>query len=262
MAQAETCFKRALELNPGLAIAHSLYAQLEVDLGRAKDAMIRLLEWTKKRSADPQVFAGLVHACRYCGLLEASVAAHEQAQRLDPHVPTSVLHTFWAMGEYARGLEVAKGTTDSVTALFFLSMGRKEEAIATLRMDEERFVHTNLRLITGALLALAEGNREKCVRTAEQLAALKTPDPERRFYTAVILAAVGETATALSVLNRALDEGFACFPALARTPWLDSLRAEPLFMAMLHKVEQRHRDAFAAFLQAGGDQVVGIALGR
>jgi len=35
--------KRALELNPDLAIAHKLYAQLDVDRGRAQKAMERLL---------------------------------------------------------------------------------------------------------------------------------------------------------------------------------------------------------------------------
>jgi hypothetical protein len=173
-----------------------------------------------------------------------------------------VLHTYWAIGDYSRALEVAKATSDPITGLILISMGRKEEAIAPLRLDEERFAHTNLRLISSALRALAEGNREESIRTLEKLAALKTPDPERRFYSALFLAAVGETGMALSVLNRALEEGFSCFPAMARTPWLDSLRAEPLFMAMLHKVEQRHRDAFAAFLQAGGDHVLGVTLGR
>src|SRR5215471_8664687 len=33
--RAEAAFRRALELNPDLALAHKLYAQLEVDLGRA-----------------------------------------------------------------------------------------------------------------------------------------------------------------------------------------------------------------------------------
>ena len=33
---------------------------------------------------DPELFAGLVHACRYCGLFEQSIAAHAEARRLDP----------------------------------------------------------------------------------------------------------------------------------------------------------------------------------
>jgi tetratricopeptide (TPR) repeat protein len=80
--RAEVAFRRALEINPELPIAHKLYAQLEVDLGRAPDAMARLLECAK--SADPELFAGLVSTCRYCGLLDASAAADDKAKRLEP----------------------------------------------------------------------------------------------------------------------------------------------------------------------------------
>ena len=41
--------KRALELNPDLPLAHKLFAQLEVDLGRAHDAMARLIERAQTR---------------------------------------------------------------------------------------------------------------------------------------------------------------------------------------------------------------------
>ena len=56
--RAEAAFRRALELNADLPIAHKLYAQFEVDRGRAHDAMMRLV--SRARSADPELFAGLV----------------------------------------------------------------------------------------------------------------------------------------------------------------------------------------------------------
>jgi TolB-like protein len=96
--RAEVAFRRALELNPDLPLAHKLYAQLEVDLGRAADAMVRLLG--RARSADPELFAGLVSACRYCGLLEASAAAEAKARRLDPLVRTSIVHTWFLLGDH------------------------------------------------------------------------------------------------------------------------------------------------------------------
>jgi len=54
--RAEKAFRRALELNGDLAIAHKLYAQFEVDLGRAHDAMVRLVG--RARCADPELYAG------------------------------------------------------------------------------------------------------------------------------------------------------------------------------------------------------------
>src|SRR5438046_1088672 len=69
LERAEAAFRQALDLNPDLAIAHKFYAQLEVDLGRAGDAMSRLVPHAHG-AADPEVFAGLVSPLRYSGLLE------------------------------------------------------------------------------------------------------------------------------------------------------------------------------------------------
>ena len=82
---AEAALRRALELNPDLPIAHKLLAQLEVDAGRAQDAMSRLI--LRAQIADPELLAGLVSTCRYCGLLDASVAAHGRAVSLEPRIP-------------------------------------------------------------------------------------------------------------------------------------------------------------------------------
>ena len=65
LARAEDAFARALELNPDLSLAHNLSTYLEVELGRARLSMTRLLARATIRSTDPELFAGLVQACRY-----------------------------------------------------------------------------------------------------------------------------------------------------------------------------------------------------
>ena len=75
LERAESAFKRALELNPELSSAHNLYAQLEIDLGRAREAMVRLIGRARVRGNDPETFVALGTACRYAGLLPASIAA-------------------------------------------------------------------------------------------------------------------------------------------------------------------------------------------
>jgi TolB-like protein len=98
--RAAAAFKRALEINPDHPPAHKFYAQLELDFGHAEAAMVRLLE--RSRSADLELFAGLVSGCRYCGLLDASMAADARARRLDPKVTTSVVHTWFVRGDHVR----------------------------------------------------------------------------------------------------------------------------------------------------------------
>ena len=99
LARAEQASKQSLAVNPDLSIGHSLYAQLMIDLGRAHEAMRLLLDRTAKHPTDPELYAGLVHALRYCGLLDASVAAHRRARQLDPTIATSIHHTWWMLGE-------------------------------------------------------------------------------------------------------------------------------------------------------------------
>jgi hypothetical protein len=66
------------------------YAQLDMEMGRSRDALVRLLERAVPKPSDPYLLAGLVQAGRYCGLVDVSIAAHEQARRLDPQIPTGV----------------------------------------------------------------------------------------------------------------------------------------------------------------------------
>ena len=104
---AESAFQRALDLNGDLPLAHSQYAFLEAELGRAKDAVARLLRCAQTGSASPDLFVALVLCCRFCGLLEASVKAHERARKLDPQIATSVSHTHYQLGDYDSALRDA-----------------------------------------------------------------------------------------------------------------------------------------------------------
>ena len=67
IAQAESALQRALELDPDSGPAHYYRAQLEIDTGRPDEALMRLVKRAAARHVEPQVYAGLVHACRYCG---------------------------------------------------------------------------------------------------------------------------------------------------------------------------------------------------
>jgi hypothetical protein len=72
LAESEAALSRALALNPDLSGAHFYYAQLEADMGKAEDGMVRLLRRARGGRAEPEILAGLLHTCRYCGLLGAA----------------------------------------------------------------------------------------------------------------------------------------------------------------------------------------------
>jgi tetratricopeptide (TPR) repeat protein len=254
---AEAALKRALELNPDLSVAHKVYAQLEVDLGHGREAMTRLLARARLGSADQELFVGLSQACRYCGLLKASVAAHERARRLDPHMPTGVAHTFWMMADYERALEIVNESTDAIEGLILASLGRTDEAIAALKREHPRFAGTVMgTFLTGVRLALERRGPE----LRDLVAPLRQTgfrDPEGTFYIAMFLFVGGEVDEGFEWLQLSVDRGFACYPALVRTPWLDPYRTDSRFRDLFEVVEARHVAARAAYVDAGGERILG-----
>ena len=167
-------------------------------------------EGGQKRS---RVVAGLVHVCRYCGLLEASIAAHEHAVKLDPTVRTSVCHTYFMLGDYRQALETSKEVLGSIGPLALISLGRDREAVALGRRMERSSI----------------------------------PLPLVRCF-----AHFSDRGRGITILARAVNEGFFCYPALTRDPWLHSLRANPEFQVILQRAQERHAKAVRAFVEAEG----------
>lgn len=257
---ARDAFVRAFEIHPDLPLAHNLYTHLEVELGGATDAMLRLLDRARLGPGDAELFAGLVHACRYCGLLDAAVAAHAQAWRLDPQIRTGIAHAYWCLGEYEKAIASDLERPALVTALSLAAMGRHAEAVAQFKAMERLDLPATMAHFMTAMRATLEGKRAESVDAAEEMLRGPLPsDPCPRFYVARVLARVGDTDRALINLKTTVDSGFFCYPILARDPWLDPLRGFPEFAAILQRASTKQRNAAAAFLQAGGDVVLGMA---
>ena len=254
--RAEAAFRRALELNPDLTMAHKLYAQLEVDLGRARDAMARLIE--RAQSADPELLAGLVSACRYCGLLDASAAAHARALDLEPRIRTSVGHTWFLQGDHARVATVKVAEYPYIVPLSLAALGRREEALSVLR-GLEQTTRTRLGDFIVAARTLLEGNAAESIAAVGRVVASDFRDPEGLFYLSRHLAHLNEVGPALDLLERVVAGGFFCFPAMAHDPWLDSVRKKPAFTKLLRQAETQHREASAVFARLRGEKVLGVA---
>lgn len=249
---AEAAFERALAINPDLPVAHNLYAALEVELGRAQDAMVRLLARAQLSGGDPQIFAGLVHTCRFCGLLEASLAAHRRARQLDPAATTSVAHTYYMLGDYESVLAETFADIGYIAPLALASMARTEEAINLLREREHGTGDHSVRHYLASLRALLEGKPEESLRFSEEATA-NLRDPEALHYQVRQLAFLGIAERAATEFRGVVDAGFFCFPFFARDSWLQSLRDRHDFQNALNLAEARHHEASQAFREAGGE---------
>jgi serine/threonine protein kinase len=256
LARADEAFRRALELAPDLPLAHKVYAHREAEVGRARDAMVRLLGLARSSRNDPEVFAGLVHACRYCGLLEASEAAHREARRLDPHISTSVVYTLWASGQMERVVAETSDAGDfELRTMALETLGRLADARRTLQVTPSSAASPMFRRILVALEALLDGRPEAAAAFAE-LTASHT-DPEAVFVYGVCQARIGQDAAALATLTMALEGGFTTPSVLRRHPWLASLQGRPEMDALVTRADAARAEAERAYRDAGGPELLG-----
>ena len=256
--QAQAAFTRALTLNPDLPVAHNLYTNLEVELGQAEAAMLRLVRRAHDHTGDPELFAGLVQACRYCGLLEPSIAAYERARRLDPHIRTSVAHAYLAVGEYEQSIATNVEDQPVLTAYALDALGRTADAAALLQEIDKQTLPKLYRMYVRGTLRIFEGKWPEALESFRTLfAGTSMRDPCGWYYAGRSLAYVGQQDMAFECLQRSVSGGFFCFPWLTRDPWIDGLRHRPEFRALLADAETRHRRAADAFLRAGGDRLLG-----
>ncbi|HET7292869.1 MAG TPA: protein kinase [Vicinamibacteria bacterium] len=261
-ARAEEAFRRALELSPDLATAHKLYAHLEAERGESRHAVKRLIDLAGRSRNDPELFAGLVLACRYAGLHEASVAAHREARRLDPRAATSIVYTHMVTAEYddaIRELDDTYGVEARFQAL--LLAGRRDEAREQARAFDHRpdSLPPTLRAFQETLRALAGDDRDACVEALERANA-SHPDPEAHYLFAVQLARLGRTQRGLTILRQCLDEGYVLPKALAREPGFTDLANDPAFEDLLLAAEAERQESAGVFRDAGGPALLGVAL--
>lgn len=256
--RAEAAFAKALVLNPDLPLAHSLYAQFESESGRPEEALRRLLRLARTATSNAEVHAGLVHACRYAGLLEASVAAHRQARALDPNIRTSVAYTYLMLGDLEAAAALPELGTLTFERVYLLSyQGRVAEALGVCR-EAEAVARDVDRHVLAAYRNGAEGRKDDCLAAVALISRSSFRDPEGLYFMARVLVMVQELAHALEVLGRVVDGGFYCDFALGRDPGFDALRGEAAFQEIVARAARRRKAAESVFIEAGGEAILGV----
>lgn len=261
--RAEQAFAKAIALNPKLSLAHKFYANLEADTGRASEGIVRLLNEATRHGNDAELFAGLVHACRYAGLFDESIAAHTEARRLDPTIGTSYLQTLLMKREIDRLVSVdaaervAGGGDGGIGIIGLGFAGRRDEArraLATLRQGppSQTFLAW-----TSHLEAWLDGRIDDMLQTLSVFAPLKIfDDPEAIFQEGWMLCDVGEFERGLDYMQKAVARGYFPAQTLVEWPQFDPLRSDPAFKALLADAEAGRARALAAFRDAGGERLL------
>jgi DNA-binding winged helix-turn-helix (wHTH) protein len=251
---AEAAFRRAFVLDPDLASAHQFYALLQVDLGRADEAMRLLFERLERHPTEPESYSSLVQVLRFRGLLRESIAAHKRAVELDPAVTTSVAHTFFLAGRYKTAIEAYSGRAGYyLDAAAWAALGDRKQAVALLR---ERLSNTSFsKLITalmGSLLAILEGKTHEAENIMDE--ANTSREPEILFYFARHYGYLGLLDSSIQALERAARSGFTCASdTLKSDPWLLSLRKHRGLGRLLNDADALVEKARSGFTECAGE---------
>jgi hypothetical protein len=171
-----------------------------------------------------------------------------------------VAHTYFLVQDYPNVLSHGSGGDSLyVVPLALSQLGRQPDAIRLLRERlQEPYSLPRICSHGRSLLALLEGRIHESVREAESYLRGGCRDPESVYYLARQFAHSGLHARALEMLNEVADQGYVCFPALLRDPWLHALRADEEFSRVVRRVEASYRTALEAFLSAAGDRLLGV----
>jgi eukaryotic-like serine/threonine-protein kinase len=225
---------------------------------------VRLLTQANRHGNDPELFSGLVHACRYCGLFEQSIAAHREARRLDPNVPTSVEQTTMMTGDLERLMAiepslVVAGADDGIRVIGLGLAGRREEARRALEVMRRTTRIPTFNSWAQYLMAWIDKRAaDMWSNDMSDLGGLKIrDDPEAIFQEGWLLCDVGEHQRGLAFLRRAVEKGYFVAPTLTGSRHFDALRGDPGFQEVLALAEAGRARALAAFREAGGERLLG-----
>lgn len=213
-SEAETEFKRAIELNPSLPEAHNGYA-LYLGLMLREEEAFREIQQAKE--LDP--FSPVIDA----HLVDLFIMTHRYDEAIEQGLKTIKTHPNFARGHSMLG------------AAYRFNI-QFDEAIAQLNRAVELDRNTVNVAWLGEAYA-ASGAPSKAHEMLEELDQLN----EQGFYNCpyergFVYLALGDKDQALELIEEAYQERAFCMPYLQADPLLDPLRDEPRFQVLLQKM--------------------------
>ena len=211
---AEAGFRRAIQLNPSYATAHQRYSLYLIAMGRTEES---LAEMNRARSLDPLSLSmnfslgwRLYMARQY----DQAIVQLRNTIEMDP----TYLLAYIVLGQC---YEQEGQYPQAITVL---------QKAASISPDSPPVIAA-----LGHAYALA-GNRPEALKLLDELKARSSHQYVSPFYVAFLYAGLNDREQAIAWLGKAYDDRSNNMIFLNVNPQFDSLRSEPKFQNLLHRI--------------------------
>jgi serine/threonine-protein kinase len=212
-AEAEEELRRALELNPGYAVAHDWYGWLLAALGRRTECS---RESRLARELDP-----------LSPMLQSDAGWVAMVSRQPDE----------AIGPLRRAIEIepAFGLAHATLAIVNAQKGLRSDALAEARKAQEVDHSLLVLAMTGGAIAIA-GDKTGAREVLERLKEISKTRYVCPYEVGVIYVCLGEKDEAFRWLEKGYEARSACMPFTKVDPRLDPIRSDPRYADLLRRL--------------------------
>jgi serine/threonine-protein kinase len=213
-AAAEREFRRAIELNPGYAVAHGWYAEFLSAMGRFDQA---IEEARRAADLDPLSIATMWTLARVLNLSGDQLGAIAEMKRSLEIDPAS-MRPYYIMG------------------WAYYKIGRVDKAYAALEASIALGGDNPFKKGFLGHIYAASGRVDDARKLLNELIELSKTRFVSAFYIAIVYSGLGELDAAFEYMDRAFEERSSYLAYAGVTPFLDGLKADPRYNLLLQRL--------------------------
>jgi tetratricopeptide (TPR) repeat protein len=247
--KAKEAASRALELDGNLAEGHVAQAWVKMlyewDWAGAERGIRRALEINPNCVDAHRVYASYLYSI--LGKQEETLAEIQKVKELDPNQrPWSFISRYWQMRMYDRVIQDAEVWLESLPAApqprFMLGCAYTEKQMYDKAIAEfQKYLKLEDVEIPGGKSGLAyaygiSGKKAEARRLLQELLELSKHEYVRPYYVGVVYARLGDNDRAFEWFEKAYEERSSHLVAFKVDPWLDPIRSDPRYQALLRRM--------------------------